>query len=57
MQRVTDYLISIKVKADSLPIIIRAFLAVLTINVRSKMKPIVVYLRSTGVVNVGRFIM
>jgi len=56
MRSVTDYLISIEVKADSLPKIIRAFPAVLTMNVRSKMKPVVEYLRSIGVVNVGRFI-
>mmetsp|Transcript_43518 Transcript_43518/g.52188 ORF Transcript_43518/g.52188 Transcript_43518/m.52188 type:complete len:162 (-) Transcript_43518:36-521(-) len=46
MRSVTDYLISIEIKADSLPKINRAFPAVLTMNARSKMKHVVVYLRS-----------
>jgi len=56
MERVASYLMSLDVGAENLASIFRSFPALLTLDVEKDMEPVVDFLRSIGIANVGRFI-
>jgi len=56
MKKAVDFLLSLEVTEDSMVKIFRAFSSVLTLDVESRMVPVVEFLQSIGVVNIGRFI-
>jgi len=56
MQKVVDYLTSFELDMLTMGKIVRAFPYVLTLDVDTRMIPVVEFLRGIGVVNIGRFI-
>jgi hypothetical protein len=56
MQKVVEFLEALEISNDNLPIMFRAFPALLTLDVDKDMMPVVQYLQSIGISNVGRFI-
>lgn len=56
MDGVVTYLLSLGVDPSNLPIMFRSFPMLLTLDVNKDMKPVVNFLRSIGIVNIGRFI-
>ena len=56
MQRVVEFLESLEIGYHDLPIVFRAFPALLTLDVDKDMMPVVEYLQSIGISNIGRFI-
>lgn len=56
MQRVVEFLEALEIGNYNLPIIFRAFPALLTLDVDKDMMPVVEYLQSIGISNIGRFI-
>jgi len=56
MSNVIEYLFSLGVSEDIIGSIIRAFPALLTLDVENKMVPVVEFLSSIGVTNIGRFV-
>jgi len=56
MECVASYLISLDVAPENLASIFRSFPALLTLDVEKDMAPVVEFLRSIGIANVGRFI-
>ncbi|KAL9184169.1 hypothetical protein ACHAXT_002255 [Thalassiosira profunda] len=59
VSRVTDvveFLISIEVEEDALPVIFRSFPATLLLDIENDMMPVVSFLRGIGVRNIGRFV-
>ena len=56
MRKVESYLLSLEVDPENLPSMFRSFPALLTLDVEKDMMPVVEYLRSIGISNVGRFI-
>ena len=53
---VIEFLLALGVDEDSLPSILRSFPATLLLDIEKDMMPVVSFLRSIGVRNVGRFI-
>lgn len=53
---VVEYLLSIEVDADDLPIILRSFPSTLLLDIEKNMIPVVSFLRDIGVRNTGRFV-
>jgi hypothetical protein len=56
MRHVVDYLVYLEVPRESLASIFRSFPALLTLDVEKDMEPVVDFLRSIGISNLGRFI-
>ena len=56
LRKVESFLLSLEVDPENLPSIFRSFPALLTLDVEKDMMPVVEYLRSIGISNVGRFI-
>jgi hypothetical protein len=56
MQKVVEFLEALEIGYDNLPIIFRAFPALLTKDVEKDMMPVVEYLQSIGISNIGRFV-
>lgn len=56
MRNVVSYLTSLEVAEDNLGNIFRSFPALLTLDIEHDMEPVVAFLRSIGISNVGRFI-
>jgi len=56
VDRVVQYLLSLDVTSDNLSSIFRSFPALLTLDVEKDVVPVVDFLRSIGIANVGRFI-
>jgi len=56
MKKVVEYLLSLNVSAESLPSIFQSFPSILTLDIKTRMMPVVEFLRSIGVTNLGRFI-
>lgn len=56
MERVVEYLVSLEVAPENLASIFRSFPSLLTLDVEADMLPVVNFLRSVGISNVGRFV-
>uniref|UniRef100_A0A7S4MYU4 mTERF domain-containing protein, mitochondrial n=1 Tax=Odontella aurita TaxID=265563 RepID=A0A7S4MYU4_9STRA len=56
MDDVVKYMLSIGISEDSLGPIFRSFPSLLTLDVKNDMEPVVDFVRSIGVSNVGRFV-
>ena len=56
MRNVVSYLTSLEVAEDNLGIIFRSFPVLLTLDIEHDMEPVVTFLKSIGVSNVGRFV-
>jgi hypothetical protein len=56
MRQVVEYLLYLEVPRESLASIFRSFPALLTLDVEKDMEPVVDFLRSIGISNLGRFI-
>merc|ERR1712238_134100 len=56
MEETVRYLLELEVKPSSLAKVFRAFPAILSFDKKTKMEPMVLFLRFIGIVNVGRFI-
>jgi mTERF len=56
MRNVVSYLTSLEVAEDNLGIIFRSFPVLLTLDIEHDMEPVVAFLQSIGVSNVGRFV-
>jgi len=56
MKSVVRYLTSLNVASESLPSIFQSFPSILMLDVNKNMVPVVDFLRSIGVTNIGRFI-
>lgn len=56
MEKVASFLVSLDVRKQDLASIFRSFPALLTLDVEEDMMPVVEFLRSIGIGNVGRFI-
>jgi hypothetical protein len=56
MQKVVEFLEALEIQNDNLPIMFRAFPALLTLDVDKDMMPVVTYLQSIGISNIGRFV-
>jgi mTERF len=56
MRNVVSYLVSLEVSEENLGSIFRSFPVLLTLDIEHDMEPVVAFLRSMGISNVGRFI-
>lgn len=56
MRETVEYLVELEVNPNSLAKIFRAFPAILSFDRKTKMEPVVTFLRDIGVINVGRFV-
>jgi len=56
MKNIVEYFISLNVLSESLPSIFKSFPSILTLDIQENMMPVVEFLRSIGVTNIGRFI-
>lgn len=56
MKMIINYLVSLGVSVDMFPGIFRAFPSILTLDIETNLKPVVAFLQSIGVTNIGRFI-
>ena len=56
MKRVVSFLLALGVNEDDLPRMFRAFPVILTYDIQKDMIPVVRFLQSIGITNVGRFV-
>ena len=56
MNRVVQLLISLNVELENLPIIFRAFPAILSMDIEKEMIPVIEFLEEIGISNIGRFV-
>jgi len=56
MKSVVEYLTSLNVSSESLPSIFQSFPSILTLDIEKNIIPVVEFLLSIGVTNIGRFI-
>jgi len=56
MKMIINYLVLLGVSVDMFPGIFRAFPSILTLDIETNLKPVVAFLQSIGVTNIGRFI-